>query len=83
MFDLRPRKLETIEDIRDAITHHRKVGKQIIRHFNKMEEYYSSWEDMLVQIDRAIDEVANITGATKEEIKKPIGVLEELFGDDI
>lgn len=64
--------IETIEDLRKAIKLHWEEGESIQRHYKRLEKGYSDWEDRLVAIENAIDEMEQESGLSKEElIAKP------------
>lgn len=54
--------------LRDKIARHREEGEKIISHFKKMEDYYSDWENRLVEIENEIDNAEETLGLTKKEI---------------
>lgn len=75
------RKLETLDDLKAAIAEHREEGRKIIRHFKRLEQEYSDWEDRLVEIDRAIEECEKQTGLAKEEIVAPKNTVDSIIED--
>lgn len=72
-------EFQTLDELKEAIAKHKEEGAKIIRHFRKMEEYYSEWEDRLNQIELAIQEAENISGVTKQEILAPRDIFKDLF----
>ena len=72
-------EFQTLDELREAIAKHKEEGAKIIKHFKKMEEYYSDWEDKLNQIEEAIQEATSIAGINKQEIEAPKDAFEEFF----
>ena len=63
--------LDTLPKLRQAILDHKAEGQKIISHFKQMELYYSEWEDRLLQIHNAIQDLEIQTGLDKEELLAP------------
>lgn len=42
--------------------------RQTLSHYEKMKEYYESWEDRLNVLDNVINEMEEDSGITKEEV---------------
>lgn len=64
----KPVKELDLQELRDEIVEIKKEGEKIISHFNKMQEYYSDWEDRLLKIEYAILEAEEQHGLTREEV---------------
>lgn len=75
------RKLETLDDLKAAIAEHREEGRKIIRHFKRLEQEYSDWEDRLVVIEQEIDNCERQTGLTKDEIVAPKSTVDSIIED--
>lgn len=63
--------IETLDDLKAAITAHKELGRQLIRHIQRIEKEYSDWEDRTIEIENTIFQAELDTGLTKEEIEKP------------
>lgn len=61
-------KVIDLADLRERIEKHKEDGEKIISHFNKMQEYYSNWEDRLLVLEKEISEAESTLGLTKEEV---------------
>lgn len=63
--------LDDLDELRKAINAHKEEGRKLISHFNKMQEYYSDWEDRLVEIDNAVERIKKEHGISRDEIVEP------------
>jgi len=63
--------LDDLKELRQAIEAHKVEGKKIISHFHKMQEYYSDWEDRLIELEYAIQKIEKEQGIPREKIEEP------------
>lgn len=73
-----PKSEIDLSDLRKRIQKHKEDGAKIISHFKKLEEYYSDWEDRLLELDKAISEAESTLGLTKQEVVE-YNALEDAF----
>lgn len=72
-------EFQSLDELKAAIAKHKEEGAKIIRHFHRLEQEYSDWEDRLIAIESAIQEAEQITGLDKKEIEAPNDVFTEFF----
>ncbi len=65
----------TLDDVRAMVKETRERGLQIQRHYKRLEQEYSDWEDEIVKIQKIIDAFAEETGADKEDILEDKGIF--------
>jgi septal ring factor EnvC (AmiA/AmiB activator) len=68
----------SIEELKAAIQKARDTAKNLLSNLTRIEKEYSDWEDRIVEIEKAIQEVEDDTGLSKEDIVKPISKNEKL-----
>lgn len=81
--DVSKLKIETLDDLKEAIKAHRQRGKNLLSNLNRIEQEYSDWEDRTIEIEKAIVQAEEDIGISKEEIEKETNITEEIFGDSL
>jgi len=78
----KPHKDMNLDDVRALVRSVREEGLRIQRHYKKLEEEYSDWEDRVWKLDQILLDMEEKTGLTKIEIQKDTDneyVPDELF----
>ncbi len=57
-----------VDDVRALVRSVREEGLTIQRHYKRLEQEYSDWEDRVNFVEKTIQEFEAATGLTKEEI---------------
>ncbi len=65
--------LDSVENLHKAAKEHWEEGKKILRHYERLEQGYSDWEDRLIAIENAIAKLEAETGLDirEEVLAKP------------
>lgn len=77
----------SLEDLKKLIAVHKEEGRKLIgemkklqSHFEKMQEYYSEWEDDMTALEGLIDQHKEEHGLPIEKIVE-YNVLDDIMGD--
>jgi predicted nuclease with TOPRIM domain len=80
----KPIKDMSLDDVRALVHSVREEGLRIQRHYKKLEEEYSDWEDRVWKLDKILLEMEEKTGLSKQEIEKDTDneyIPDELFSE--
>lgn len=69
----------TLEDVRELVRKVREDGLQIQRHYKRLEQEYSDWEDRVVYVEKVISQMEDDSGISREEIYAPSSVLDDIL----
>lgn len=66
----KPKRTMNLDDVRALVKEVREEGLRIQRHYKRLEEEYSDWEDRVWKLDQMLSKLEDETGLTKEEIQR-------------
>lgn len=72
----------TLEELRGLIKEVREEGLKIQRHYKRLEQEYSDWEDRVNSIENIIHQAERDTGLTKQEIYTPGNIFDDLLEEN-
>lgn len=73
--------LDTIDDLRAAAKTLREEASKLQSHLKRMMTEYGDFEDRINELDKVIAQAEIETGITKEEIIKPVSVIDNFLED--
>ena len=75
----KPQADMTLDDVRAMVQEVREEGLTIQRHYKRLEQEYSDWEDRVNELEKIIAQAEDDTGLTKEEIVTPPSAFDDIF----
>ena len=64
----------TLDELRSMVQEVREEGLKIQRHYKRLEQEYSDWENRVNEIENIVYQAELDTGITKEEIMSPMPI---------